>query len=79
MAINTTPNPDILVNMRDIIQKYLEEIIEKQYFELRDQFLKKLEAEKATAIAGITLNLMKSIDFQTSTDRLVITLNKDRT
>lgn len=59
------------------IKKGLEETIEAEYEKAKKELVERLEREKAVAIAGLTLNIMKMVDMQNLGERLVLTIRQE--
>lgn len=59
------------------ITRSITDYISGRYDEMKKDFIKQLEEDKAQALAGISLHIMKMIDMQKMQDRIVITLKTE--
>lgn len=77
MAISTKPNDTYILNraIEDAVRKETE----AEFHALKQQLIEKLDRERDTIIAGVTLNVMKLVSFETMKDNLIITVRKQET
>lgn len=63
-----TDNPidPMLLAFQNAIQVGLKTAIAARYEEIKKEFLENLESEKATIIAGVSLDIMKIVDMERS-------------
>ena len=78
MAINTAINT---ANTNDLILKAIESEVKRvvalKYDEMKDNFLKQIEKDKASALCGISLWMMKQINIRDLNQEVIITLRKE--
>jgi len=72
MATNTTIfNEEAL---KKAIEKELTTFITERYEQMKKDFIKKIEEDKAKHIAGMSLHLMKSVSMETFGDKITIAI-----
>lgn len=74
-AITTEVTSDLI---RLAIDREIKRTIEIRYEELKTEFLKTLEQEKAQTLAGISLYIQKEISYKTMGQDLIITLKTEK-
>lgn len=67
------PTPTIGL-IEDGIRKELYRKVEETFEQIKKDFMEKLDKDKAQIISGIALHVNKMLEFQTSSDRIIITL-----
>lgn len=58
----------------EALHKGIEMVAEEEFERAKEDMVKRLEARKDEVVAGITINLMETVDINTMKDRLVITV-----
>ena len=60
------------------IEQAVRVVIEKKYEEAKKLFLEDLERTKEVELTAVSLNIMKMVDYQSFSDRVVITLRTEK-
>lgn len=79
MAESKPQNVEFLSVIQKSIEESLKHFIDSEYEKLKKDFIVNLEREKAKAIAGMAIQLMKMVDFQMIGNKIVISVvEKDK-
>lgn len=65
-------------NVEKLMRNAVGEWMDQTYEEEKKRVLKRLDDEKETALAAMTLRFMHSMDIQTLSDRMIITLRTEK-
>lgn len=68
----------MLEKIQKHIEKAVRESIETEYNKLKVELMHRLDEDKDAVLAGISLNVMKTIEFHHLEDRLVIELKTQK-
>lgn len=73
MAIeNKTNNFDF----QRIVERAIQMEIELMFEKAKEDFIKNLDKEKDTLVAGVLINMKKTMDIQTSDNRIIFTIRE---
>ncbi len=78
MSTNKAGSEIILGAIKEGFKKEITLVIEAEYEKMKKDFADKLDREKAQAIAGLTLHIMKQIEFRDIGDKIVISIQNDK-
>lgn len=76
MAI-TTNSDDMVVVLRDAMERSLKENLDAKFEELKKGWIEKIDKEKDQILAGIALNVMRMVKFDTFQDNIVLTVKTE--
>ncbi len=70
-------NPVLIEAVKEVIEREVKSVIEKEYEKQKETLLKNLDREKASSLASISLYIMKQIRFEMMQENIVITLRTE--
>lgn len=74
--MSTIPPPSNNDYVRGVIEQHLKQMIEHEMETQLKDVAEWIEKRKGEMVAGVVVDLMKQMEFETMRDRLVITIRK---